>query len=66
MVARDGPYYADNLKLNGAGQYRLTYHLDPLVKHGFARHTDAATGVAAWWEPFEVSWTFTYASTPRE
>jgi periplasmic iron binding protein len=66
MVARDGPHYADNLKLNGAGQYRLTYHLDPPVKNGFARHTDAATGVAAWWEPFEVSWTFTYPSTPRE
>jgi len=54
------------LKLNGAGQYRVTYHLDPPAKNGFARHTDAATGVASWWEPFEVSWTFTYPSTPKE
>ncbi|HLH26288.1 MAG TPA: iron transporter [Chloroflexota bacterium] len=66
MVAKDGPHYADNTRLNGPGQYRVTYHFDPPITHGFFRHVDAATGVAPWWEPFEVSWTFTYPSTPAD
>ncbi len=65
MVAKDGPHYAANTNLNGPGQYRVTYHLDPPTTQGFFRHTDADTGVAAWWAPFEVGWTFTYPSTPR-
>jgi uncharacterized protein involved in high-affinity Fe2+ transport len=65
MVAKDGPHYAVNMSLNGPGQYQLTYHLDPPITQGFFRHTDADTGVAPWWGPFDVSWTFTYPSTPR-
>ena len=66
MVAKDGPHYAANTRLNGPGQYRVTYHLEPPITQGFFRHVDAATGVAPWWEPFEVSWSFTYPSTPKE
>jgi uncharacterized protein involved in high-affinity Fe2+ transport len=65
MVDRAGPHYAVNAALSGPGQYRVTYHLDPPLQNGFFRHTDAATGVPAWWEPFEVAWTFTFPSTPR-
>jgi periplasmic iron binding protein len=65
MVAKDGPHYAANTALNGPGQYHVTYHLAPPITEGFFRHTDADTGVAAWWEPFDVTWTFTYPSTPR-
>jgi periplasmic iron binding protein len=66
MVAKDGPHYAANTRLNGPGQYRVTYHLDPPIAQGFFRHTDPDTGVAAWWEPFEVSWTFSYPSEPKD
>jgi hypothetical protein len=60
MTAQDGPHYANNVPMDGAGEYRLTYHLEPPSSMGFYRHADEATGVPAWWAPFSVSWTFTY------
>ncbi len=60
MVANDGPHYGANVKLDGAGKYRLTYHIQPPPYQGFYRHTDKETGVAPWWTPFDVSWEFTY------
>jgi uncharacterized protein involved in high-affinity Fe2+ transport len=66
MVAKDGPHYAANTTLNGPGQYQVTYRLAPPITQGFFRHTDPDTGVAAWWAPFEVSWVFTYPSTPKD
>ncbi|HLJ63653.1 MAG TPA: iron transporter [Stellaceae bacterium] len=60
MTAKDGPHYANNLAMGGAGEYRLTYHFEPPEKAGFFRHVDAETGVPEWWKPFSVSFTFTY------
>jgi uncharacterized protein involved in high-affinity Fe2+ transport len=60
MTAQDGPHYANNVPVDGPGEYRLTYHLEPPASRGFYRHADDATGVEPWWEPFSVSWTFTY------
>jgi len=60
MVAQDGPHYANNVPMDGPGDYRVTYFLEPPSRNGFFRHADESTGVPEWWEPFSVSWTFTY------
>jgi hypothetical protein len=60
MTAKDGPHYADNVKMSGPGSYKLTYHFVPPVANGFYRHTDKETGVPAWWEPFSETFTFSY------
>lgn len=59
MVASDGPHYGDNVKLDGAGKYHLSYRFTPAA-HGFLRHTDKETGVGPWWEPFTLEYDFTY------
>lgn len=66
MVAADGPHYAANVKLNGAGKYRITYHIDPPSYQGFHRHTDKETGVGQWWEPFDLTWDFAYVGTGKK
>ncbi|HET7371643.1 MAG TPA: iron transporter [Gammaproteobacteria bacterium] len=58
MVASDGLHYGNNVKLDGPGKYTLTLHIEPPPYAGFSRHTDKEIGVAPWWEPFSVSWTF--------
>lgn len=58
MMATDGPHYGLNIKMLGAGSYRLTYRIGSPAEWGLARHTDRKTGVDPWWEPFEVEWTF--------
>ena len=60
MTAKDGPHYADNVKMNGPGAYKVTYAFKPPEANGFLRHTDQETGVPAWWQPFSESFTFTY------
>lgn len=60
MVANDGPHYGANVKLDGPGKYKLTYHVMPPPYQGFFRHMDKETGVAKWWAPFDVNWTFVY------
>ena len=60
MVAVDGPHYGANLRMPGAGNYKLTYNIDPPSRQGFGRHTDAASGVGRWFQPFEVDFDFTY------
>ncbi|MFI4994687.1 MAG: iron transporter [Hyphomicrobiales bacterium] len=65
MTAGDGPHYANNFKMDGQGQYKITYVIEPPSKQGFIRHVDKATGVPAWWEPISVSWTFDYPSKPK-
>jgi uncharacterized protein involved in high-affinity Fe2+ transport len=60
MTAKDGPHYADNIKMNGPGTYKVTYQFKPPEANGFFRHTDKETGVPAWWQPFSESFTFTY------
>lgn len=60
MVAVDGPHYGANLKMPGAGNYKLTYNIDPPSRQGFGRHTDKASGVGKWFQPFEVDFDFKY------
>jgi uncharacterized protein involved in high-affinity Fe2+ transport len=60
MIAKDGPHYADNLRMDGPGTYRLTYRFTSPEANGFLRHVDARTGVPAWWAPFSESFTFAY------
>jgi len=66
MAAADGPHYAENIKLDGPGKYHLTYHIKPPAYHAFHRHTDKETGVAPWWEPFDLEWDFTYVGTGKK
>ncbi len=65
MMATDGPHYGVNIKMLGPGRYRLTYRIGSPTEWGLARHTDVKTGVAPWWEPFEVEWTFDYPAKRR-
>jgi uncharacterized protein involved in high-affinity Fe2+ transport len=69
MVASDGPHYGDNVKLAGPGKYKLTYKISPPgASHAnhFGRHTDKETGVAAWWQPFSVTYEFTYTGIGKK
>ena len=65
MIAKDGPHYANNVKFDGPGEYKLTYRFQPPSSTGFLRHVDKATGVAEWWEPFSESWTFAFPSKEK-
>jgi len=64
MTAQDGPHYANNVGLDGDGDYKVTFHFEPPSKAGFVRHVDKATGVPGWWKPFSESWTFHFPSKP--
>jgi uncharacterized protein involved in high-affinity Fe2+ transport len=66
MVASDGPHYGANVKLNGAGKYKLVYHIEPPPYNGFYRHTDKETGVAEWWAPFDAEFEFSFAGTGKK
>ena len=65
MTARDGPHYANNVKMAGPGTYQLTYEILPPSSNGFIRHIDKATGVPEWWKPITLHWTFTYPSKQK-
>lgn len=60
MTAMDGPHYADNVKMDGPGKYKVTYGFTPPEVNGFFRHTDKETGVPEWWKPFSQEFTFDY------
>ncbi len=60
MSANDGPHYADSLKMDGPGKYDVVYTFEPPSVNGYYRHTDAATGIPAWWKPFTKGFSFTY------
>jgi uncharacterized protein involved in high-affinity Fe2+ transport len=60
MIAKDGPHYADNIKMDGPGTYKVVYSFEPPEVNGFYRHTDKETGVPVWWKPFTETFTFTY------
>lgn len=65
MQAKDGPHYANNTTMDGPGQYKLTYVIDPPSENGFIRHVDKDTGIPDWWKPVSTSWTFTYPSKTK-
>lgn len=69
MVANDGPHYGDNVKLEGPGKYQLTLRVGPPEtgpNSHFGRHVDKETGVAPWFQPFEVTVDFVYAGTGKK
>lgn len=55
MIAVDGLHYGASIAMPKAGEYRLTYAIQPPRVGGLGRHSDPASGVAPWWEPFEVT-----------
>ena len=72
MVASDGSHYGDNVKLKGAGKYKLKLTVyapnareNPMGNH-FGRHTDRATGVRPWFKPVETEWEFTFAGVGKK
>ncbi|MDR1049317.1 MAG: iron transporter [Synergistaceae bacterium] len=62
MSASDGPHYGANLKLDGAGKYKITFIVDNPEKAGYLLHVDKETGVPGhfWTRPLEVSWDFDF------
>ncbi|MBL8658459.1 MAG: iron transporter [Rhodospirillales bacterium] len=60
MTAKDGPHYAENVKMRGPGQYKVIYRFESPEKQGFLRHVDQETGVPEWWKPFSQEFTFNY------
>ena len=60
MTAKDGPHYANNVRMPGPGQYTVTFRYAAPDTNGFLRHVDAETGVPAWWAPFTEQFTFAY------
>ncbi|MDR2197972.1 MAG: iron transporter [Deltaproteobacteria bacterium] len=66
MSASDGPHYGNNVKLDGAGDYKITFIIESPEKQNYLLHTDKETGVEGhfWKEPIEVSWDFKWV--PRQ
>ena len=60
MTAKDGPHYADNIKMAGPGRYKVTYRFTSPESNGFYHHIDKETGVPGWWGPFNTAFVFTY------
>jgi uncharacterized protein involved in high-affinity Fe2+ transport len=62
MSASDGPHYGNNVKLDGAGMYKITFIIESPEKQGYLLHVDKETGVEGrfWKTPIEVSWDFDY------
>jgi uncharacterized protein involved in high-affinity Fe2+ transport len=60
MSASDGPHYGNNVKLDGAGTYKITFIIDNPEKQGYLLHVDKETGVEGrfWKQPISVSWDF--------
>ncbi len=69
MVADDGPHYGDNVKLQGAGKYKLKLTIEPPSANPhahFGRHVDKETGVGPWFKKFELEYEFTFAGTGKK
>ncbi len=62
MVAKDGLHYANGVRMDGPGTYRLTYVISPPKLY---RHVDKASGVPDWWKPIKAAWTFQYPSKSK-
>ena len=60
MIAKDGPHYGNNVRMNGPGDYQLVYRIAPPEVNGFLHHIDPKTGVPDWWKPFSVDFRFAY------
>jgi len=60
MTAKDGPHYARNVKMDGAGTYTVVFRYASPEANGFLHHTDKETGTPGFWQPFTESFTFKY------
>lgn len=62
MNAGDGSHYGANIKMMGAGNYKLTYFIDSPEKQDFLIHTDKDTGVPGkfWKKAIEANYEFSY------
>ncbi|MDR3212279.1 MAG: iron transporter [Planctomycetota bacterium] len=62
MNASDGPHYGNNVKLDGAGRYKITFTIESPAKQNYLLHIDNETGVPGryWEKPIEVSWDFDF------
>jgi uncharacterized protein involved in high-affinity Fe2+ transport len=66
MSASDGPHYGANLKLDGAGTYKVRFIIQSPESQGYLLHVDQETGVPGrfWQQPLTAEWDFDYI--PRE
>jgi uncharacterized protein involved in high-affinity Fe2+ transport len=66
MSASDGPHYGTNLKLDGAGTYKVRFIILNPEAQGYLLHVDNDTGVPGrfWTEPLVAEWDFPFI--PRE
>jgi uncharacterized protein involved in high-affinity Fe2+ transport len=62
MNASDGPHYGANIKLDGAGTYKVRFIIQNPESQGYLLHTDAATGVPGrfWTQPLVAEWDFDF------
>ena len=66
MSASDGPHYGNNVKLDGPGDYKITFIIENPEKQSYLLHVDKETGVSGrfWKEPLTASWDFKWV--PRK
>ena len=62
MSASDGPHYGNNVKLAGAGKYKISFIIENPEKQSYLLHVDKETGVTGrfWKIPLVVTWDFDY------
>jgi periplasmic iron binding protein len=60
MNAKDVPHYADSIKMDCAGKYKLTYTFSSPEPNGYYRHVDKETCIKEWWKPFDETFEFAY------
>ena len=66
MVASDGPHYGASVAMPKAGEFKLTYKIQPPSAGGLGRHSDPITGVQPWWEAFTVTFDWDYEGPPAK
>jgi uncharacterized protein involved in high-affinity Fe2+ transport len=66
MNASDGPHYGANLKLDGAGTYKIRFLIQNPENQGYLLHVDQETGVPGrfWGAPLVAEWDFDFI--PRQ
>ncbi|MDR1910001.1 MAG: iron transporter [Spirochaetaceae bacterium] len=62
MNASDGPHYGANIKLAGAGTYKVRFIIESPISQDYLLHVDQATGVPGrfWAQPLVAEWDFNY------
>ena len=60
MSAKDGAHYANNVKMDGPGTYKVVLRYESPQSNGYLHHVDKETGIPEWWSPFSETFTFQY------